>query len=150
VGIFDALKGALADPKKAFESFGTKQNAEAVVAIMYGAAHADGHYGDDEKKKIGNAFSLHPMLKNFPVADHVQFISSRLEDGFSFDLSVGLDACRKEVKDIKGKPYDEKAVVILAGVIAAKADGDLSGPEKVFLRSCADVAGVDYKDVGLL
>jgi tellurite resistance protein len=38
----------------------------------------------------------------------------------------------------------------LAGVIAAKADGDLSGPEKVFLRSCADVAGVDYKDVGLL
>lgn len=150
MGMFDAFKGALADPQKAFETFSSKQNAEAVVAIMYGAAHSDGNYGPDEKAKIGAAFSRHPMLNKFPIADHTRFIKDRLEEGFEFDLSVGLDACRNEVKDIRKKPYDEKAVVIRAGVIAANADGNLSEPEKAFLRSCADVAGVEYKDVGLL
>jgi tellurite resistance protein len=150
LGIFDAIKSLAGNATEAIDKYSSKQNSEAVLAIMYGAAHADGDYGEKEKAKIGAGLTRHQMLKKFSVAEHNAFIRDKLEDGFEFDVSTGLDACRKEVRDIRTKPYEERVTVILAGVIAAKAEGDGIGPEELeFLRSCADAAEVKYSDVGL-
>jgi tellurite resistance protein len=131
------------------DKFASKQNAEAVVAIMYGAVRSDGKFEDVEKAKLELAFAKHPILKKFTKEDHIRFIQQKLAGGFEWDVTDGLESCLKEVRDIRNKLPEEKIAVIRAGVVAANADGNLDAGERAFLLRCCDAAGVSAGDVGL-
>lgn len=142
------FRQASTDTAAALDRFKDKQTAEAMVAILTGTSFADGELEAAEKKKIIDNFNLNPMLKKF---DNGILLSkfNELSSHFTLDIDEGHEACLKELRDISGKPVEQKQAIMRAGAMAAKADGDFEQSERVFLGRCCDVLGLSREDFNL-
>jgi tellurite resistance protein len=143
MGLLDSFKSAAG-------AFSTgRQTAEALVAIMYGVARADGSYGADEDAKIRQVMSALDILKKYPISDHFNFINAKLKGGFEVSTESGLDCCIEELRDVRKLPMEEKAALLRAAKAVASVDGSPSPSEKEFLQRCADAVEVPRSELRL-
>ncbi len=130
--MFGFLKEKLNAGAAEFAKFRDKEAAEAVVAIMTGAAFADGDMEPAEKAKLSRAFGINPVLKQF-------------------DTGIGEAAALKELRELaaQGAAEDKRLAVLRMGMAAAMADGELEEAEATFLRKAASALGLHSSQVGL-
>jgi tellurite resistance protein TerB len=113
-----------------------RETAEALVAIMTGCAWADGEFEEGERVKLRQAFSAHPILSKFNVAQLTGKFD-QLNKGFALDVDDGLENCLAELDDIVSAEEPKKRAVMRMGLMIAKADGEVEPAEKAFLAKCA-------------
>jgi len=146
--MFGLLKEKLAGLGAEAARYRDKQTAEAVVAVMTGVAFADGELEEGEKAKMTQAWRSHPIMSQFELGVLTGKFS-QLSGQFALDTDLGLDACLKELEDIKAAPMEKRVVVMRLGIAAAKADGEIEPAERAFLQRCAQTLGIDLREVGL-
>jgi tellurite resistance protein len=147
-GLTSAAGGLFGDATAIASRYQDRQTAEALVAVLIGAAMADGEKEAGEIEKIRAAFTKHPVLKQYDSS----FLNKKLTDlldGFSLDTAEGLSGCLKELRDIADKPSDQREAVMRMGAMIAKADGEVEGSERDFLRDCAATLYLDPAKFGL-
>lgn len=148
--MFAALRNKLADLSADYARFNDRETAEAIVAVMTGAAYADGQSEDAEKAKLIRAFQVSPVLKQFDqgvlLAKHRQ-----LAEQFEFDTDMGLDACLKELADVAKarKPEEQRIAILRMGIASANADGEMEPAEVAFLKRAAGALEIAPGQVGL-
>ncbi len=132
---------------------GSKEDAEAIVAVMTGVAFSDGELEEAEKQKLFKSFGAHPVLSKHSSMDlgkkYKEIISA-----YDIDIEVGKAAVRKEFQDVLSKmgssPDRERALGILRmGVAAARSDGEIEATERDFISELATMAGIQPKELGL-
>ncbi len=130
--------------------FNDKESAEAVVAVMCGTSHADGELEDAEKKKFIAGISVNPILKQFDQSVLIGKWSS-LSAQFDFDTDIGLDACIKELEDVKrrGTPEEKRIAILRMGVASAKSDGEIEPAERAFLLRASAALDIAPSQIGL-
>ena len=141
-GLTSAAGGLFGDAQAIAGRYRDRQTAEALVAVLIGTAMADGQKEAGEIEKIRAAFVKHPVLKQYDSSVLNRKLSDLL-DGFSLDTQEGLSGCLRELRDIQDKPSDQREAVMRMGVMIAKADGEVEGEERDFLRDCATTLYLD-------
>lgn len=133
-----------------FAKFRDKEAAEAVVAIMTGAAYADGELEAVERAKLAKAFGINPTLKQFDTSVLLAKFNE-LAEQYDFDTGIGEATALKELRDLaaQGAAEDKRLAVLRMGMAAAMADGELEEAEAAFLRKAASALGLHASQVGL-
>lgn len=148
--MFGFLKEKLNAGAAEFAKFRDREAAEAVVAIMIGAAYADGELEASETAKLAKAFGINPVLKQFDTSVLLAKYRELVEQ-YEFDTGIGEAAALKELRDLaaQGVAEDKRLAVLRMGMAAAVADGELEDAEAVFLRKAASALGLHASQVGL-
>ena len=148
--MFGFLKEKLNAGAAEFATFRDREAAEAVVAIMIGAADADGELEASETAKLAKAFGINPVLKQFDTSVLLAKYRELVEQ-YEFDTGIGEAAALKELRDLaaQGVAEDKRLAVLRMGMAAAVADGELEDAEAVFLRKAASALGLHASQVGL-
>lgn len=133
-----------------YARYNSREDAEAIVAVMTGVALVEGGMDQSERAKLLGSFAIHPVLKlHSPKAlyDKVQVICA----AWDMDLILGKEAVFAEVRDVLRKSPDRDRFlgILRMGVASARADGEISDAEKRFLGEVASLAGVTLAEVGL-
>ncbi len=148
--MFGFLKEKLNAGAAEFAKFRDKEAAEAVVAIMAGAAFADGEMEAAERAKLAKAFGINPVLKQFDTSVLLAKFNE-LAEQYEFDTGIGEAAALKELRELaaQGAAEDKRLAVLRMGMAAAMADGELEEAEATFLRKAASALGLHSSQVGL-
>lgn len=148
MGFFDQLKGAgralFDDLDKTFGKVTTVHAFTRVCQAAYLIARADGTIDNSEKATLQKVIAK--KFPHFKGADIAKAIADA-DDELSFTVDGGVQMLLGNIAKSAGT--DEAAVIMVAVLAVANADGNFDDSEKAMAKQIASRLGLTPSDYGL-